>query len=270
MSSGMIVICRNDHFGTNLSMSLSEDSAIRQAIPLVNKIQVGLLRQKWPGDRVRPSANRVGSQSVGKSSVLEGFVGREFLPRGSGIVTRRPLVLQLVKTKEGGDEFGMFTHTEEKEFYDFSEIRREIEAETAREAGEGKFISSVPINLKIFSPHVVDLTLVDLPGLTRVPVGDQPEKHRRDRSKHDYVIHREGELPDPCRDARQHRSGHVGRYHACPESGSKGKAHHWRPLQIGSHGPGNRRARNPREQSSLLGARLHRCREPISKGHSEW
>ena len=35
----------------------------------------------------------VGGQSAGKSSVLEGFVGKDFLPRGSEIVTRRPLVL---------------------------------------------------------------------------------------------------------------------------------------------------------------------------------
>ena len=33
----------------------------------------------------------VGGQSAGKSSVLENFVGKDFLPRGSGIVTRRPL-----------------------------------------------------------------------------------------------------------------------------------------------------------------------------------
>jgi dynamin 1-like protein len=34
----------------------------------------------------------IGSQSSGKSSVLENIVGRDFLPRGTGIVTRRPLV----------------------------------------------------------------------------------------------------------------------------------------------------------------------------------
>ena len=32
-----------------------------------------------------------------------------------------------------------------------------------------------PINLKIYSPKVLTLTLVDLPGITKVPVGDQPE-----------------------------------------------------------------------------------------------
>jgi dynamin 1-like protein len=31
-----------------------------------------------------------------------------------------------------------------------------------------------PINIKIFSPRVVNLTLIDLPGMTKVPVGDQP------------------------------------------------------------------------------------------------
>ena len=44
-------------------------------------------------------------------------------------------------------------------------------------------ISPLPINLRIYSPHVLTLTLVDLPGLTKVPVGDQPrdiEKQIRD------------------------------------------------------------------------------------------
>ncbi len=43
-----------------------------------------------------PQIAVVGGQSAGKSSVLESFVGKDFLPRGSGIVTRRPLVLQLI------------------------------------------------------------------------------------------------------------------------------------------------------------------------------
>lgn len=56
---------------------------------------------------------------------------------------------------------------------------RDTEAKTGRNAG----ISPQPINLRIFSPNVLTLTLVDLPGLTKVPVGDQPkdiEKQIRD------------------------------------------------------------------------------------------
>lgn len=114
-------------------------------------------------------------------------MGRSFLPRGTGIVTRRPLILQLIYTpsddKEhrsaengtiGIDEWGKFLHTK-KVFTDFNGIREEIECETDRAAGSNKGICPEPINLKIYSPRVVNLTLVDLPGLTKVPIGDQPD-----------------------------------------------------------------------------------------------
>ncbi|KAJ0069174.1 hypothetical protein NL108_003093, partial [Boleophthalmus pectinirostris] len=125
--------------------------------------------------------------SSGKSSVLESLVGRDILPRGTGIVTRRPLILQLVhidsddrrKTSEengiDGEEWGKFLHTKNKIYTNFDEIRQEIESETERVSGINKGISDEPIHLKIFSPHVVNLTLVDLPGITKVPVGDQPK-----------------------------------------------------------------------------------------------
>lgn len=141
-------------------------------------------------------------------------MGRSFLPRGTGIVTRRPLVLQLIycpkndkdhRSSEQGintfyqkkivcvnmnnimgffifilgtvnvEEWGKFLHTKNKIFTNFDDIRREIEDETDRMAGSNKGICPEPINLKIYSTRVVNLTLVDLPGLTKVPVGDQPE-----------------------------------------------------------------------------------------------
>ena len=115
----------------------------------------------------------VGGQSAGKSSVLECFVGRDFLPRGSGIVTRRPLVLQLHHSK--GEEYATFLHTGERSFAVGEEVRQEIAAETEREIGDNKGISRKPIHLRIYSPNVLDLTLIDLPGMTKVAVGDQPE-----------------------------------------------------------------------------------------------
>ncbi|KAH8883978.1 hypothetical protein GQ53DRAFT_771273 [Thozetella sp. PMI_491] len=133
----------------------------------------------------------VGSQSAGKSSVLENIVGRDFLPRGSGIVTRRPLILQLINVPDDGpeepvhvgyknpndagrNEWAEFHHIPSHRFTNFDEIKREIENETSRVAGNNKGITRQPINLKIFSPRVLNLTLVDLPGLTKVPIGDQP------------------------------------------------------------------------------------------------
>ncbi|KAJ7298891.1 hypothetical protein O6H91_10G109200 [Diphasiastrum complanatum] len=121
-----------------------------------------------------PSVVVVGGQSSGKSSVLESIVGRDFLPRGSGIVTRRPLVLQLHKTSEGQD-YAEFLHLPRKKFTDFSLVRKEIQDETDRVTGRNKQISPVPIQLSIHSPNVVNLTLIDLPGLTKIAVEGQPD-----------------------------------------------------------------------------------------------
>ncbi|XP_077917962.1 dynamin-1 isoform X5 [Halichoerus grypus] len=140
-------------------------------IPLVNRLQDAFSAIGQNADLDLPQIAVVGGQSAGKSSVLENFVGRDFLPRGSGIVTRRPLVLQLVNATT---EYAEFLHCKGKKFTDFEEVRLEIEAETDRITGTNKGISPVPINLRVYSPHVLNLTLVDLPGMTKVPVGDQP------------------------------------------------------------------------------------------------
>ncbi|EAW90919.1 dynamin 3, isoform CRA_e [Homo sapiens] len=144
---------------------------MEELIPLVNRLQDAFSALGQSCLLELPQIAVVGGQSAGKSSVLENFVGRDFLPRGSGIVTRRPLVLQLVTSKA---EYAEFLHCKGKKFTDFDEVRLEIEAETDRVTGMNKGISSIPINLRVYSPHVLNLTLIDLPGITKVPVGDQP------------------------------------------------------------------------------------------------
>uniref|UniRef100_A0A8B9J9W3 Dynamin-2 n=1 Tax=Astyanax mexicanus TaxID=7994 RepID=A0A8B9J9W3_ASTMX len=140
-------------------------------IPLVNRMQDAFSAIGQNANLDLPQIAVVGGQSAGKSSVLENFVGKDFLPRGSGIVTRRPLVLQLINCPT---EYAEFLHCKGKKFTDFDEVRQEIEAETDRVTGQNKGISPVPINLRVYSPNVLNLTLVDLPGMTKVPVGDQP------------------------------------------------------------------------------------------------
>jgi dynamin 1-like protein len=120
-----------------------------------------------------PRIVAIGSQSSGKSSVIESLVGKDFLPRGKDVVTRRPLVLQLHRIEEGSEEYGEFSHRTGR-IYDFTQIRREIETETLKVAGNNRGISISPIYLCIKSPRVVNLVLVDLPGMTKIPVGDQP------------------------------------------------------------------------------------------------
>ncbi|XP_077353639.1 dynamin-1a isoform X3 [Festucalex cinctus] len=145
--------------------------SMEDLIPLVNRMQDAFSAIGQNANLDLPQIAVVGGQSAGKSSVLENFVGKDFLPRGSGIVTRRPLVLQLMNCPT---EYAEFLHCKGKMFTDFDEVRQEIEAETDRMTGANKGISPVPINLRVYSPHVLNLTLVDLPGMTKVPVGDQP------------------------------------------------------------------------------------------------
>ena len=144
---------------------------MQNLIRTVNRLQDAFVQTGTTFEIDLPQIAVVGEQSAGKSSVLENFVGKDFLPRGSGLVTRRPIILQLINSKR---EYGEFLHLPEKKFTDFDEIRNEIEAETKRSLGHNKAISANPINLKIYSPHVLNLTLIDLPGLTKVPLDGQP------------------------------------------------------------------------------------------------
>ncbi len=143
---------------------------LEKLIPTVNKLQdvfsrVGLDSIDLPQIAV------CGAQSSGKSSVLENLVGKDFLPRGTGIVTRRPLVLQLQTHHE---EYAVFAHKPAERFEVGPQVCKEIEDDTARVCGDGVALSNEAISLRIYSPHVLSLTLVDLPGLTKIPVGDQP------------------------------------------------------------------------------------------------
>ena len=122
-----------------------------------------------------PQLAVVGAQSAGKSSVLAALVGADFLPRGTGVVTRCPLVLQLVRAPPGTPPTAEFHHAPGKTFVnDFAGVAAEVAAETERRAGGACGIVADPIRLRISSPSVLTMTLVDLPGLARVPMGDQP------------------------------------------------------------------------------------------------
>ena len=163
-------------------------------IPVVNRLHDAVAALGAHRGRARldlPQVAVVGGQSSGKSSVLEALVGRDFLPRGPEICTRRPLVLQLVQCPPGQTEHGEFLHLPGQRFYNFARVREEIQLETDRGAGTGKAVTNAPIRLRICSPNVLTMTLVDLPGITKVPVGDQPsniEEQIRGMI-HDYIKH---------------------------------------------------------------------------------
>lgn len=120
-----------------------------------------------------PSIVVIGSQSSGKSSVLEAIVGHEFLPKGHNMVTRRPIELTLVHTPDAHAEYGEFPALGLGKVTDFSQIQKTLTdlnlAVPAKDC-----VSDDPIQLRIYSPNVPDLSLIDLPGYIQVTGRDQP------------------------------------------------------------------------------------------------
>ncbi|CAL8126858.1 unnamed protein product [Orchesella dallaii] len=155
------------------------DNRMEGLIPIFDKIQDILERtrhsDKEPAEIQLPQIVVIGSQSIGKSSVLESLVGQSFLPRGQGLVTRTPIILRMIHTS-GGKPWCEFHHIDEdKKFTDFKVVEQEIVSRTAELAGNNLGIVSDSIKITIYSPNVLNLTVVDLPGIVQVPSGDQPE-----------------------------------------------------------------------------------------------
>lgn len=162
---------------------------MQSLIQIVNKLQdvFSVVGEQQIVDL--PQIVVVGTQSSGKSSVLESIVGRSFLPRGTGVVTRAPLVIQMIRyteetkksmlmsnnieNSENITEWVEFLHRPDYYYIDFDLVRNEIECRTNLLAGTNKGITKNQILLKIHTNRY-DLTFVDLPGITKVAVGDQP------------------------------------------------------------------------------------------------
>ena len=116
----------------------------------------------------------VGTQSSGKSSLLNGIMAADILPLGEQMVTRAPLSLQLFHAPDPAlmrAEFGDFSHgawrlsvgiplqCPEPTAAQLDHIRRTIEEQTEARAGSQKGVSHEPIFLRIYSPYVRPLTL---------------------------------------------------------------------------------------------------------------
>ncbi|KFH67698.1 hypothetical protein MVEG_06430 [Podila verticillata NRRL 6337] len=120
-----------------------------------------------------PSIVVIGSQSSGKSSVLEAIVGHEFLPKGSNMVTRRPIELTLIHTPHTKEEYGEFPSLGLGKVHDFKRVQQTLK-DLNMAVPESECVSSKPIELRIYSPNVPDLTLIDLPGYIQITSKNQP------------------------------------------------------------------------------------------------
>ncbi|KAF9161129.1 dynamin-like GTPase mgm1 [Actinomortierella ambigua] len=120
-----------------------------------------------------PSIVVIGSQSSGKSSVLEAIVGHEFLPKGHNMVTRRPIELTLIHTPHSKEEYGEFPSLGLGKVTNFKKIQQTL-MDLNMAVPESECVSSKPIELRIYSPNVPDLTMIDLPGYIQITSKNQP------------------------------------------------------------------------------------------------
>lgn len=128
----------------------------------------------------------VGSQSSGKSSILNSILGLDILPTGSDMVTRGPLELELIQSKKDTKAcFGEYIDGNwlnlneitldlpEPSDSQKNEINSMIQQLTNQYAGNEMNITTSPIYLRIYSPNIPNLSLVDLPGITMVACTDR-------------------------------------------------------------------------------------------------
>ncbi|CAJ1385196.1 unnamed protein product [Effrenium voratum] len=162
---------------------------LRQLITVVDELRdVGLSRYIS-----LPRIAAIGTQSSGKSSLIESIVGLDFLPRGGGVVTRRPLELRLVhlNTQEFQEDqaWAVFENIGDKKYTNFDDVRKEIERQTDAVAGTNKGIVNDPIVLTVYATGAPDLTLIDLPGVTRVPLKGSDQVEDIEKITRDMTLH---------------------------------------------------------------------------------
>lgn len=102
--------------------------------------------------------------------MLENIVGLDFLPRNAGLCTRRPLEMRLHHLYEDAKPWAIFDEIPGKKFENFNDVREGILEVTDKVAGKNGGIVDKPIVLNIYSHTCPDLTLIDLPGITRIPI----------------------------------------------------------------------------------------------------
>jgi hypothetical protein len=164
-------ITNNDQKPTFPPLGSSFNDKIRPILDAVDKLRrMNVTQEGIP----LPTIVVVGDQSTGKSSVLESLAGIS-LPRGQEICTRVPLIMRLQHHPDDVAEYVLEYKDKKVKIDDEHGISEAIDKATIEVAGNCKGVKNVPLTLVVKKRNVPDLTMVDLPGITRVPVGDQPK-----------------------------------------------------------------------------------------------
>ena len=142
-------------------------------VHMICEIQELMSRINFTSKMNLPTIIVLGSQSSGKSSVLEHIAGKDFLPRGQGIVTRRPVIIQRLVDSSIGQDYATLAEYQNKKITDFETVRNYLQQKMDETARTDMGISSDPVVVKIYAKEGVTISMIDMPGLTKIALQGQ-------------------------------------------------------------------------------------------------
>jgi len=161
---------------------VKESEELRRYISIADNVNT--IFQDTERDRVfMPEIVMIGTQSSGKSSLINKIIGFDILPTGDSMVTRLPIKIKLHNTEDTTEFKWKLSRIENGEVkvvgggsFDINEpsvehIRVKISEETKNIAKVNN-ISNTPIYLDITYAGACELSFVDLPGLVTIAKTD--------------------------------------------------------------------------------------------------
>lgn len=151
---------------------MSKDNQDRE-VHLICEIQELLSKIGFTSKLNLPTIIVLGSQSSGKSSVLEHIAGKDFLPRGQGIVTRRPVIIQKMIDTTSSQDYCLLNEYPNKKITDFEFVRGFLQQKMDEVARTDIGITAEPVVVKIFVREGITISMIDMPGLTKIALQGQ-------------------------------------------------------------------------------------------------
>lgn len=166
----------------------SSEKKILQYVNSVNEILEQLSSHEISQNTNIPKINIprlvvTGTQSSGKSTIINKFIGMNILPTGENMVTRTPVNIRLNTVESMDDRISCIyiyvngnkhiIYSTETERINLNEFQNKIIEATNRLTDNSYSVSNSQIFIDINSPYVDTMTIIDLPGIVSIPCTDK-------------------------------------------------------------------------------------------------
>ena len=140
---------------------IQHQKKLNEFINLVEKIEIAEVKEYIS----LPIICSMGNCGSGKTSVIENILNLEFLPKGVGSVTKRPIEISITHIKENSRPYAILEELGPEKLYDFSKLESKIDNLFFEINNSYENIEDKPLKLKLFSNNLPSITIVDLPSI---------------------------------------------------------------------------------------------------------